>query len=210
MIRRPPRATLFPYTTLFRPRPYQQPSPPLWIGGSVPAAARRAGRVADAFVGTPSTSLENTRRLADAYTRAAREAGRVPNVARMRDAWVAATRAEAEAVYGPEVMAAYRYYWQNRLAEFREIPRRHGVHVKESRPRSPHSGRSGDVRSRVSPMAGGHRGELLPAPLAPRPLGWAAPRKDHERHQALRRPRVAVLRLRRGQGGSAWPCASAG
>ena len=34
-----------------RPRPYQQPSPPLWIGGSVPAAARRAGRIADAFVG---------------------------------------------------------------------------------------------------------------------------------------------------------------
>ena len=40
----------------------------------------------------------------------------------MRDAWVANTRAEADAVYGPEVMAAYQYYWQNRLAEFREIP----------------------------------------------------------------------------------------
>ena len=39
----------------------------------------------------------------------------------MRDAWVAGTRAEAEAVYGPEVMAAYRYYWENRLAEFRDI-----------------------------------------------------------------------------------------
>jgi alkanesulfonate monooxygenase SsuD/methylene tetrahydromethanopterin reductase-like flavin-dependent oxidoreductase (luciferase family) len=25
-------------------------------------------------------------------------------------------------VYGPEVMAAYRYYWQNRLAEFQDIP----------------------------------------------------------------------------------------
>src|SRR5205809_462489 len=27
-----------------RPRPYQKPGPPLWIGASVPAAARRAGR----------------------------------------------------------------------------------------------------------------------------------------------------------------------
>ena len=39
----------------------------------------------------------------------------------MRDAWVAQTRAEAEAVYGPEVMAAYRYYWENRVAEFRKM-----------------------------------------------------------------------------------------
>jgi alkanesulfonate monooxygenase SsuD/methylene tetrahydromethanopterin reductase-like flavin-dependent oxidoreductase (luciferase family) len=40
----------------------------------------------------------------------------------MRDAWVANTRAEAEAVYGPHVMAAYKYYWDNKLAEFRSIP----------------------------------------------------------------------------------------
>ena len=29
---------------------------------------------------------------------------------------------KAETVYGPEVMTAYQYYWQNRLAEFRNIP----------------------------------------------------------------------------------------
>jgi len=40
-----------------RPRPFQRPAPPLWIGASVPAAARRAGRLADAFVGTPSMDL---------------------------------------------------------------------------------------------------------------------------------------------------------
>src|SRR2546422_8395943 len=65
MIRRPPRSTLFPYTTLFR---------------SVPAAARRAGRLADGFVGTPSTSLENATELADIYKDAARQAGRTPEV----------------------------------------------------------------------------------------------------------------------------------
>jgi probable F420-dependent oxidoreductase len=105
-----------------RPRPFQRPGPPLWIGASVPAAVRRAGLVADAFVGTPSTSMETAVRLADAYRAAARRAGRQPQVVLMRDAWVARTRAEADAVYGPEVMAAYRYYWQHRLAEFRNIP----------------------------------------------------------------------------------------
>ena len=39
----------------------------------------------------------------------------------MRDAWVAPSRAEAEAVYGPEVLTAYHYYWRNGLAEFRDI-----------------------------------------------------------------------------------------
>ena len=104
------------------PRPIQRPAPPLWFGASVPAAARRAGRLADGFVGTPSTGLDNTVSLARTYAEAARQAGRTPQVVLMRDAWVARTRAEAEAVYGPEVMAAYRYYWQNRLAEFRSIP----------------------------------------------------------------------------------------
>ena len=106
-----------------RPRPFQPGGPPLWIGASVPAAVRRAGRIADAFVCTPSTNLEGTRRLVGLYTEAARDAGRRPQVVLMRDAWVAPTRAEAEAVYGPEVMMAYRYYWEQRLAEFRSIPR---------------------------------------------------------------------------------------
>jgi probable F420-dependent oxidoreductase len=104
-----------------RPRPFQTPAPPLWIGASVPAAARRAGQLGDAFVATPSADLESTRRLVDAYRQAALQAGRQPQVVLMRDAWVAQTRAEAAAVYGPEVMTAYRYYWQNRLAEFRNI-----------------------------------------------------------------------------------------
>jgi probable F420-dependent oxidoreductase len=104
-----------------RPRPYQTPAPPLWIGASVPAAARRAGRLGDAFVATPSTDLASTARLVEVYREAALHAGRQPQVVLMRDAWVAQTRAEAEAVYGPEVMTAYQYYWQNRLAEFRNI-----------------------------------------------------------------------------------------
>jgi probable F420-dependent oxidoreductase len=96
-----------------RPRPFQTPAPPLWIGASVPAAARRAGRLGDAFVATPSTDLESTIRLVNVYQQAALQAGRQPQVVLMRDAWVAQTHAEAAAVYGPEVMTAYHYYWQS-------------------------------------------------------------------------------------------------
>src|SRR5205085_1929984 len=104
------------------PRPYQKPGPPLWIGASVAAAARRAGRIADGFVGTPSTGLENATTLATIYKDAAREAGRPAQVVQMRDAWVAKNRAEADAVYGPHVIPAYKYYFDNRLAEFRNLP----------------------------------------------------------------------------------------
>ena len=105
-----------------RPRPFRPSGPPLWFGASVAAAARRAGRLADGFVGTPSTSLRNAVELADIYKDAAAKAKRPAEVVQMRDAWVAATRAEADSVYGPHVMTAYRYYWEHRLAEFRDMP----------------------------------------------------------------------------------------
>ena len=102
-----------------RPQPYSQPSPPLWIGASRVPGARRAGRIADGFVAGPSTDLESTVALTDAYRQAAAAAGRDPVICLMRDAWVASTREAAEAVYGPEVIDAYKYYWRNGLNEFR-------------------------------------------------------------------------------------------
>ena len=104
-----------------RPSPHQQPGPPLWIGASTPREARRAGRMADGFVAGPSTNLANTTSLVEAYREEAIRMGQEPVVALMRDAWVANTRAEAEMVYGPEVMTAYKYYWRNGLPEFRSI-----------------------------------------------------------------------------------------
>ena len=104
-----------------RPPPFQKPSPPLWIGASTPAGARRAGRLADGFVAGPSTDMEDTARLVETYRQAAIRAGREPQVVLMRDAWVASSRAEAVEVYGPEVTAAYKYYWRNGLSEFQSI-----------------------------------------------------------------------------------------
>lgn len=102
-----------------RPHPYSDPPPPLWIGASRVPGARRAGRIADGFVAGPSTDLDSTVALTDAYRQAAASAGREPVICLMRDAWVAPTRQEAEDVYGPEVIDAYKYYWRNGLNEFR-------------------------------------------------------------------------------------------
>lgn len=92
-----------------RPRPFQTPAPPLWIGASGPRAARRAGQLGDAFIAPPHLTFQSAISLVDTYRQAARAAGRQPQVALIRDAWVAQSRAEAEAVYGPELIAAYRY-----------------------------------------------------------------------------------------------------
>jgi probable F420-dependent oxidoreductase len=104
-----------------RPPPLQQPAPPLWIGGWAPAAVRRAGRLGDALVAGPSMPLEDMQRLADVYRQAAQETGREPRIVLMRDAWVASSREEAERVYGPEVMTAYKYYWRNQALAFKSM-----------------------------------------------------------------------------------------
>lgn len=103
------------------PRPIQRPGPPIWIGGWVPPAVARAARLGDAWVTGPSMNLEDTKALADRYRDDARTQGSDPEIVLMRDAWVAPTREEAERVYGPEVLTAYRYYWRNRAVAFQSI-----------------------------------------------------------------------------------------
>jgi probable F420-dependent oxidoreductase len=51
---------------------------PLLLGGGVPAAARRAGRLADGFIGTPQNQIEQLRSQVEHFDAAAREAGRDP------------------------------------------------------------------------------------------------------------------------------------
>ena len=59
-----------------RPRPYPEVGAAALDRRQRAAAARRAGRLADGFVGTPSTSLANATQLADVYKEAAREGRR--------------------------------------------------------------------------------------------------------------------------------------
>ena len=60
------------------PKPAQPAGPPLWFGGSVPAALRRAVRHGDGFFGAGSTTTENFVRQLRTVREALDETGRDP------------------------------------------------------------------------------------------------------------------------------------
>ena len=60
------------------PKPVQRPHPPLLLGGSAPAALRRAGRLADGWVSGSGADLRRLGESIEAVKAAAREAGRDP------------------------------------------------------------------------------------------------------------------------------------
>lgn len=66
---------------------------PLMLGGSVPAAAARAGRLADGYIGTPGNRIADFRSQVAVFDRAARDAGRDPrqlSIGFHVNAWVSA------------------------------------------------------------------------------------------------------------------------
>ena len=103
------------------PRPIQRPRPPLWIGAWVLAALERAARLGDALVFSPSMGMEPSIEAAAHYRAAAAAAGATPEIVMMRDAWVADSLEDAARVYGPEAMAAYKYYWRNGAEAFKDV-----------------------------------------------------------------------------------------
>jgi probable F420-dependent oxidoreductase len=64
------------------PKPFQKPYPPLWFGGSGPAALRRAVRLGDGFFGAGSTTTEafagQVRLVRETLAEAGRPAGEFP------------------------------------------------------------------------------------------------------------------------------------
>ena len=179
-----------------RPAPYQQPSPPLWIGASTMPGARRAGRLADAFIAGPSTNLERTLRLVDAYRESALKAGREPNVVLMRDAWVAETRAQAEETYGPEVLDALQVLLAQRAGRIQEVHVGAGIQHRKHRSRPPDPGRPRGMCGRVPPLERSGRHRLLPPETEACPLRGPASRENHGRHKALRPRSLSDVPLR--------------
>lgn len=53
------------------PLPHQRPRPPLWVGGFAPAAARRAARLGDGYIGT-ADMVEQSRQFRAAWAEAGR------------------------------------------------------------------------------------------------------------------------------------------
>jgi probable F420-dependent oxidoreductase len=63
----------------FDPKPVQRPNPPLLLGGNVPAAWRRAGRLGDGWLGGSMADLTRLDAVIATVKQAAAEAGRDPD-----------------------------------------------------------------------------------------------------------------------------------
>jgi probable F420-dependent oxidoreductase len=63
----------------FAPKPVQRPNPPLLLGGNVPAAWRRAGRLGDGWLGGSMADLARLDATIGIVKQAASEAGRDPD-----------------------------------------------------------------------------------------------------------------------------------
>jgi len=114
------------------PTPVQRPGPPLWVGGSVPASIKRAAKVGDAWISTPSTTRSDTVDLREIYESALSEGP--GQVVLMKDAWVAPTKEAAFEEYGPYVVDAYKYYWRAGLPDFQYIKSESEITIENMAP----------------------------------------------------------------------------
>ncbi len=65
------------------PRPVQRPHPPVLVGGAAEPALRRAGRLAEGWIGSTRTDLESLARSVALVRAGAEEAGRDPEAVRI-------------------------------------------------------------------------------------------------------------------------------
>src|SRR5262249_47263337 len=80
----------------------------IWLGGTVPAAAERAGRLGDAWLTGQTATDEDLRRQLELYRQAAARAGRPPRAVLRRDIYVGESDDEARAVVGAILAEGYR------------------------------------------------------------------------------------------------------
>ena len=80
----------------------------IWLGGTVPAAAERAGRLGDAWLTGQNATDEDLLRQLDRYRDAATRAGRQPRPVLRRDIYVGESNAEARAVVSAILAEGYR------------------------------------------------------------------------------------------------------
>ena len=80
----------------------------IWLGGTVPASAERAGRLGDAWLTGQNATDDDLRRQLDLYRGAAERAGRPARPVLRRDIYVGETDEEARRVVGEILAEGYR------------------------------------------------------------------------------------------------------
>jgi probable F420-dependent oxidoreductase len=96
-----------------RPRPLQQPHPPIWIGAAADPAVKRAARLGDAWIATSVTTFTAIKEQVALYRRARQDAGLppAPELARCVELYVADDRRRAFEESAPHMAAKYRSYY---------------------------------------------------------------------------------------------------
>jgi alkanesulfonate monooxygenase SsuD/methylene tetrahydromethanopterin reductase-like flavin-dependent oxidoreductase (luciferase family) len=80
----------------------------VWLGGTVPASAERAGRLGDAWLTGQNAAAEDLLEQLELYRKAAARAGRPQRPVLRRDIYVGESDEEARAVVGAILAEGYR------------------------------------------------------------------------------------------------------
>ena len=99
----------------------QQPHIPILVGGSAPAAIRRAARLGDGWFALPQESLAVMQQQVAVYRQACRDAGRTPYICMMRNAWIAPTMDQVEAEWLPRMVAFHKTFADARATRDDEV-----------------------------------------------------------------------------------------
>ncbi|MDA1099410.1 MAG: LLM class flavin-dependent oxidoreductase [Proteobacteria bacterium] len=93
-------------------RPKQQPRPPIWLGGDVEAAVRRAARLADAWLAAPTTTFDRVAEFVGAFHDERRTAGLAADVKCpiVRECFIGRTAAHAREISRGPLLAKYAAY----------------------------------------------------------------------------------------------------
>lgn len=93
-------------------RPKRKPNPPVWLGGDVEPAIRRAGRLADAWLGSPTASRERIGQQFGFFQDAWRDAGRgePPKCPIIRECFVGKSQRQADEVSRGPLLFKYQAY----------------------------------------------------------------------------------------------------